>query len=229
MVKPVETNLVAHGSAQAAERALALEYAPLPIRPALTALLALDDTLGNIVRTTREPIVGQMRLTWWYEALMKLDDAPPPAEPVLQALYGAVIPNGVSGAALAAMTDGWEILLDPALDPVAVERFAVERGGRLFGAAGRLLAVDDARIELAGRGWALADLSQRLRDAASRALARERAAALLGQALVGRWPKQARMLGAMALSARYEVSVVPSLPGSPKRVGRLLLHRLIGY
>lgn len=229
MVKAVETLRVAHGSAQMAERALALEYAPLSIRSALTALFALDDTLGNIVRTTREPLVGQMRLTWWYEALVKLDEAPPPAEPVLQALYTEVIPMGVSGAALAAMTDGWEILLDPVLDAGAVERFAIERGGRLFGEAGRLLVVDDARIELAGRGWALADLSQRLSDAASRVLARERAAVLLAQVLVGRWPKRARMLGAMAISARFDVSAAPSLPGSPKRVGRLLLHRLTGY
>jgi phytoene synthase len=51
------------------ERALALSYAPASTRPGLEALFALDTALGTILKTTREPIVGQMRLTWWYEAL----------------------------------------------------------------------------------------------------------------------------------------------------------------
>lgn len=211
------------------ERALAFSYAPPAVRAALAALFALDDTLGTIVRTTREPIVGQMRLTWWYEALGALDAAPPPAEPVLQALHAEVISAGVSGVELAAMTDGWEVLLEPVIDAAAIERFAVQRGGRLFVAAGRLLGVDDPRIELAGRGWALADLSLRLSDPVSRAVARERAAELLDRALAGRWTRQARALGAMAVSARFDVSADIPPPGSPRRVARMLLHRLIGY
>lgn len=211
------------------ERTLASRYAPPAVRDALVALFSLDDTLGAIVRTTREPIVGQMRLTWWYEALGALDTARPPAEPILQALYAAVIPAGVSGAELAAMTDGWEVLLEPVLDAAAIERFAAQRGARLFLAAGRLLAVDDPRIELAGRGWALADLSLRLSDPASRAVARERAVELLDRALAGRWTRQARALGAMAVSARFDVSADMPPPGSPRRVARMLLHRLIGY
>ena len=43
---------------------LAMTYAPATKRPALEALFALDDTLAGILRTTREPLVGQMRLTW---------------------------------------------------------------------------------------------------------------------------------------------------------------------
>ncbi len=210
-------------------RMLSLTYAPATKRPALTALLALDDTLAAIVRTTREPLVGQMRLTWWYEALGALDTAPPPAEPVLQALFAHVILAGVSGGELAAMTDGWDVLLEPVIDATAIDRFATGRGGRLFASAARLLDVDDPRFALAGRGWALADLSQRLSDASSRDAARAKAADLLDQALQGRWPNRARALGALALSAQFDVARDPPPPGSPKRVGRLLLHRLTGY
>ncbi|KQN32858.1 squalene/phytoene synthase family protein [Sphingomonas sp. Leaf38] len=211
------------------EWALALTYAAATQRPALTALFALDDTLGAIVRSTREPIVGQMRLTWWYEALRKLDEAPPPPEPILRALYADVISAGVSGADLAAMTDGWEILLEPVLDEAAIDRFAVARGGRLFVAAGRLLSVDDPRIEAAGRIWALADLSSRLSNPIARTVARDAAARLFDRMSGGRWPKQARVLGAMALTARFDVSASSPPPGSPKRVGRLAWHRLTGY
>jgi phytoene synthase len=64
---------------------LALSYAQAPGRGALGALLALDDALAQLLRTTREPALGQMRLAWWREALARLDHDPVPAEPVLSA------------------------------------------------------------------------------------------------------------------------------------------------
>ncbi|WP_306286394.1 hypothetical protein [Sphingomonas sp. Ant20] len=75
-----------------------------------------------------------MRLTWWYEALGRLDTAPPPAEPVLQALARHVVPQ-VGSATLATIAEGWEALLETPLDDAAVERFARLRGGQLFAAA----------------------------------------------------------------------------------------------
>ena len=65
------------------ERALALSYAPGAARDGMAALFALDDQLAGVVRTTRDPMVGQLRLTWWHEALAALDTAPPPAQAVV--------------------------------------------------------------------------------------------------------------------------------------------------
>ena len=84
-----------------AERALALSYAPVAARVALTTLFALDARLRRIALVARDPTIGMMRLTWWSEALERLDLSPPPAEPLLQALAGEVLPRGVTGAALA--------------------------------------------------------------------------------------------------------------------------------
>ncbi|SFN78491.1 squalene/phytoene synthase family protein [Sphingomonas sp. OK281] len=209
-------------------RALAIGYAPTPARAALASLFALDDKLSGILQTTREPLVGQMRLTWWYEALARLDTATPPAEPVLRDLHATVLPAGVSGARLAGLTDGWDVLLEPSLDTAAIDRFAAQRGRQLFDMAGTVLTVADDRIGLAGEGWALADLSLRLSDPAERAVARSSAVARLDRALRGRWPRDARALGAMALSARFEMSAIVR-PSASKRVGRLAWHRLTGY
>ncbi|RYD27134.1 MAG: hypothetical protein EOP89_05470, partial [Lysobacteraceae bacterium] len=63
-----------------------MAHMPVPRRPAVEAVLALDRALGQILRTTREPMIGQMRLTWWHGALSDLDDKAPPAQPVLQGL-----------------------------------------------------------------------------------------------------------------------------------------------
>lgn len=212
-------------SSRAAERALAIGYAPAPAREAVAALLALDDTLGAILRTTREPIVGQMRLTWWHEALTRLDSAPPPAEPVLQALAASVVP-GVSGAALADMIDGWEALLEPELDAAAIDLFAGARGGRLFAAIATLCGAIDPRIDAAGQGWALADLAQRISDPGLADSIRRQALARLDAALAGTWPRRLRAPGALALLARADLQGVAT--ASPKRIGRILIHRLTG-
>ncbi len=213
------------GTSHAAERALAVGYASTAVRPGLDSLLALDETLGNIVRSTREPIVGQMRLTWWHQALTALDTAPPPAEPVLQALAASVVPK-VAGTRLAAMIDGWEALLEPVLDDAAIDLFAQMRGGALFDVMARLSGVDDPRVAVAGQGWALADLSRRISDPLLAATIGQRALARLDAALVGTWPRAARALGALALLARADLQGI--VAASPKRIGRILIHRLTG-
>lgn len=211
------------------ERSLALSYAAAARRPGLAALFALDDRLAAILRSTREPLIGQMRLTWWYEALRRLDIAPSPAEPVLAALQDTVLPSGVSGAMLGKLTDGWDVLLEPDLDDAAIERFGRDRGRHLFELAAHILSVSDDRIGLAGEGWALADLAHRLTETSGRDLARARAREALDAAMRGRWPSSARALGALAVSARFDTGSESPLPGSPRRVARLAWHRLTGY
>lgn len=214
------------------ERTLALSYAPPGTRAGLAAILALDDMLAQILRTTREPLVGQMRLTWWHEALVALDRAPPPAQPVLQALAVEVLPQGVSGAALAGMIDGWEVLLDP--DPLTramVEAYAAARGAGLFSIGGQLLGASTRDpLQAAGMGWALADLARHARDAAA-ALPAELAATALSAATRQRWSRAARALGALAHIARIDLALpqgVPAPVGAPPRVARLAWHRFTG-
>ena len=221
----VNRNETIAATSRDAELALLISYAPEPARAGIRALLALDETLGNIVRSTREPIVGQMRLTWWHQALTALDTAPPPAEPVLQALAASVVPK-VAGTRLAAMIDGWEALLEPVLDDAAIDLFAQMRGGALFDVMARLCGVDDPRVAVAGQGWALADLSRRISDPLLAATIGQRALVRLDAALVGTWPRAARALGALALLARADLQGIAA--ASPKRIGRILIHRLTG-
>ena len=211
------------------ERTLALSYAPPQSRAALAALFALDDTLAQILRTTREPLVGQMRLTWWHQALCALDTAPPPAQPVLQALAAEVLPRGVSGARLAEMIDGWEVLLEA--DPIGeadLIAHATKRGGAVFASAAMLLGCPPGdMVAAAGEGWALADLAANLSDAQVTARAAALAQAKLHEAMARRWSRAGRPLGALALIARMDLAD-GSAPGAPKRVARLAWHRLTG-
>jgi phytoene synthase len=205
------------------EWALAMSYAPADRRAALRALFALDAALGQVLRTTREPLVGQMRLAWWREALVRLDTARPPAEPVLQTLAAEVLPLGVTGEALAAMVDGWEVLLGT-IDHRAIADHAGSRGEVLFERAGAVLGAMTDPLAEAGQGWALADLAGHLSDEVWAGRARDDAVPLLAQVTRSRWSRNGRALGALAHIARMKLAdTAPT-----KRITRLAWHRLTG-
>lgn len=183
-------------------RHLAFSYAPAEARDALTALFALDAALGDVLRTTREPMVGQMRLAWWRDALARLDTARPPGEPVLQALAGAVIPSGVTGARLSGAVDGWEPLLGE-VNAASIEAHAHHRGCLMFEAAAEIVgAAASDPVGHAGKGWALGDLAANLSDDAGVGMARGGADAAFASMDSVRWSRNGRVLGALALVAR---------------------------
>jgi phytoene synthase len=215
------------------ELALAVDYAAMSRRAGLAALLDLDAALAAVLRTTREPLVGQMRLTWWHDALTRLDVAPPPAEPVLVALGKAVLPCGITGARLATMVEGWEELLEADLaGDEALVRFAQLRGAGLFGIAGELLGARASDpLVAAGTGWALIDLARHLRDRSAAEKARACARDELIAATRVRWSRAARALGALAHLALLDTAMPLDQPlpvGSPRRVARLAWHRMTG-
>ncbi|HEU0044977.1 squalene/phytoene synthase family protein [Sphingomonas sp.] len=210
-------------AAERPERALALTYAPPDRREGLAALFALDDRLRGIVRAARDPTIGLMRLTWWGDALVRLDSAPPPPEPVLAAVARDVLPHGVTGTQLERIADGWARLLEP--DAIDLGLFAAEVGETVFIAAATVLGAADERIVEVGRAWSLAELA-RERPGVLESI-RAQADRVLAGAFGRPWRPAARPLGALGLSARFDLEG-KSAPGSPRRVARLMLHRLTG-
>jgi phytoene synthase len=212
------------------DRILALSYVPVARRAAVEALWRLDLALGNVLAGGREPLLSQIKLAWWREALEKLDRERPPAEPALEAAAAHILPAGVSGADLSAMEQGWAVLLSPEVlssDDLAL--YAEARGARLFRYTAALLGAPAAReIAAAGEAWALVDLARHSAnqpdaDAAVSA-ARERLAPI-------RWPSRLRPLGMLAvLAARDSDPGRPRWeePGAPRRMLRMLRHRLTG-
>lgn len=136
------------------DRRLALGYAPAAARPLFLGLYALDAKLAGIVRSAREPMLGQLKLAWWRDQLGKPIAARPLGEPVLAALALW----GDAGHALSALADGWEGLIGDTYPAQAdLAQFATARGAACAALAG-LLGADPELARRAGQGWALGDL-----------------------------------------------------------------------
>ncbi len=181
---------------------------------------AYDARLADIVRTTREPMIGQMRLTWWHEVLTDESDVKGRGDPLADAIRALLPPEGQGG--LLRMIDGWEALLEQPIDDAALEVYALGRGGGLFQA----LANADG-FDRAGALWALWDLSGHSADPA---LVRQ--ALALAQTYIDP-PSRVRMIAPLRIAAglaRADARHGRAAPGgmTPGLYARALRIGLIG-
>jgi phytoene synthase len=214
------------------EQALALIHAPVDVRAELETLWLLDARLGDIVRATREPLIGEMRLTWWRDALSGLSSRAPPAEPLLCDIALLAEREGLDVNLLAAVAEGWiEVLAPFPLPDETLLAFAASRGGSLFRAAGRILGADQPdMLEAAGRGWSLTDFAFHCSDPDTVRRALWLAVSAFENAFARRWSKSARPLGMIATLAFRDARAggPPARRGSPARQFTMLRHRLTG-
>lgn len=125
---------------------MAVAYAPRAFRDLWTGLIAFDRRLSEAARESREPIMVQLRLSWWRDRLAQPAAQWPQAEPLL-ALLAAW---DAERAALGALVDGWEA------------RVVGDDGGAALGEA-RIASVEalarlsrarsDADLREAARHW----------------------------------------------------------------------------
>ena len=210
------------------DRILALSYVPARRRAAVGALWRLDAALGAVLAGGREPLISRIKLAWWRESLEKLDAAPAPSEPVLQAAAEHLLSAGLPGAELARMEAGWSVLLTPeALGEADVSAYAAARGGLLFRYTARLLGGDGEAAAQGGEAWALVDLARHSANEPDRDAALAAARARLSRQ---RWPARLRPLGMLAALARRDAEGEQRWEpqGSPGRMWRMLKHRITG-
>jgi 15-cis-phytoene synthase len=148
---------------------IAVGYCPARQRSALTAVLALDHRLSQLVARTSEPMLGQMRLAWWREALQRPAAERPRGDVVLDALSDTWESQC---EALIGMVDSWEHLLQPdPLDEHAALAFARGRATALVIACGwQEPDAAFASAMTAARVWAIADLAANVSHSEERAL-----------------------------------------------------------
>lgn len=151
------------------EQRLAMAYAPAASRDACLSLFALDARLAGLVRTTREPMLGQIQLAWWREQILADPARRPIGEPLLALLGNWHWPTD----SLIGLVDAWEALLgEDAWNRQAIGALADARSA-VWEAFAEGSTAQRGAIRAAGRGWALTDLAMRCSNPEDRDIALE--------------------------------------------------------
>lgn len=146
------------------DRYLAALFAADEARPGLLALYAFNLAIARTRETVSEPILGQMRLQWWRDAVAAIYDGGGPRHDTAGALAAAIRRHDLPRAPIEALIDGRERDLDPEppADVAALERYAEATSANLACLA--LVVAGDRGAETAEAGrhvgiaWALTGL-----------------------------------------------------------------------
>ncbi len=103
-------------------------------RPGLMALLALNAEIARVGRQVHEPMIAEIRLAWWREALAGLSQGGTRGHPVLQALLPLVEHRRITVADLVALADAraFDLSDQPMADEDAFAAYADGIAGRLM-------------------------------------------------------------------------------------------------
>jgi phytoene synthase len=131
---------------------------------ALVSLYAFNLEIARIREVVSEPMLGQIRLQWWRDAIGEIYDGSPRKHPAVTALHHIVKRRKPARARLEAMIDGREF--DMAEEPPGslgdLAHYARQTSGELTCLALEILGVrDDASMAVAydaGIAWALTGL-----------------------------------------------------------------------
>ncbi len=153
---------------------LVIAYAKSADRERFALLFALDSRFAEIIRSTSEILIGQMRLTWWRDILTKSASDRPAGEPLVEQI-NLLEKKGVDLAPLLTLLDGWEAMLEdfPWQDR-EFDNYAIARGNGFFGfglPGGKSLSEEQAAL---GRAWALWDFARHCSDGTMRESAFDR-------------------------------------------------------
>ena len=140
-------------------------FAPPAEREALFALYAFNFEIARVRESVREPMLGQIRLQWWREAIdAAYGDAAPRRHEVVVPLTDAIRARGLSRGHFARLIDSRERDLDdaPPATLAALEDYAEASSAPLIRLALEALAAATPRAEAAvtsiGIAYALSGL-----------------------------------------------------------------------
>ena len=148
------------------DRWLSSRFIADPARRAdVVAIYAFNQELARTVSAAREPMVAEIRLTWWREGLDEiLAGRPPRGHPVMLAMAEAIARNTLAAAPLEALADSSFEDLDTErfADETALERYLDGASGALMALACAITAgVDAGALRPAAHAWGLVGLIRR--------------------------------------------------------------------
>jgi phytoene/squalene synthetase len=134
------------------DRYIATLFAPAEKRSLLFALYALNHELGHIAEAARDPMMAEIRLQWWRDALEEARAGKPRGHDVLQGMAEVFAHADVPAAMLDAMIDArsFDASYEFFADMAALETYADATSGNLMRIAARILG-DDGSADMLAR------------------------------------------------------------------------------
>lgn len=171
-------------------------YALPADRAAWATLFRLDQHLGSLTAQAREPLLAQVRLAWWRDALASAGAPHAAREPLL---IDASEHLAGMGAALAGLASGWECLLGDAPLPPAAMREYLDLRSAAFANMAQQVGHPDAfgAARIAANWWVAGDSWSRLSDSEERAQIASLASAMPSPAKLPRALRSLAVLGAL--------------------------------
>ena len=147
------------------ERYLTALMAPHGVQGALLALIAYNQELAHATFGVSEPMIGQIKLQWWIDAMPRIFAGDGPNHPVAQALAGAGDVLASQQEALQKLAEARTFELEEgspqSLD--ALIRYAEASGGDLQRIWAAVLSPEhEETAHLVGTAWALIGLMRAL-------------------------------------------------------------------
>jgi phytoene synthase len=123
------------------DRYIASLFAPTAKRPLLFALYALNHELAKIADNVREPMMAEIRLQWWRDALEEARAGKPRGHDVLQGMAAVFANADIPQEPLDAMIDArvLDVSGETFVDMAALETYADATSGNLMRLASRVL------------------------------------------------------------------------------------------
>ncbi len=136
------------------DRFLMTLFAPAERRESLWAIWAFNLEVAKTRERVREPLLGQIRLQWWRDAIAEIYEGRPREHAVVTALAAAVGAHNLARGDLEALIDAREADLsaEPPADMAALEAYAARSAGAPLALALQALGVrasDSQRSALA--------------------------------------------------------------------------------
>ncbi len=147
--------LVARGDP---DRFAAVMAAPVAVRGRLLVLYAFNLEVARAPWVTAEPLIAEMRLQWWRDAVAEAGAGQPArAHEVAGPLAGLIAEAGLPVEVLDQLVAArrWDVYREGFADVAALETYLESTGAGLMWLAGRALGAEaGAEAALRGLGWA---------------------------------------------------------------------------
>jgi phytoene synthase len=221
------------------DRYFATLFAPAALRPHLFALYAFNYEIARVGEAVREPMMGEIRLQWWREAVESARDGRPREHEVARALAqmfaSAVLPLELFDAMIEARRND----LDPSpfADLPSLEAYADATSGNVMRLGARILGAGeryDGLAREAGIAYALAGLLQAIPYHAARGAVMlprdmlEAGGLSRDDVLTGRDPDRLRtVIAAIAERARTKLAAARRLPRPRQALAAFLPAALV--